>query len=95
MVGIALALLNFLASTVISSKAICRSKLTSILMALAGFIGRLGALGLIFYGLTRVKEIHFQAALLSFVFCFTFLLLLKAIGFYRKLGSIPWKQIGR
>jgi hypothetical protein len=95
MVGIALALLNFLASTFVSSKVIHRSKLTSVLIALAGFIARLGALGLIFYGLTRVKEIHFQTALLSFVLCFTLLLIIKTMRFYRKLGSIPWKQIGR
>jgi hypothetical protein len=95
MVGIALALLNFLASTFISSKVIHRSKLTSVLIALAGFMGRLTALGLIFYGLTRLKEIHFQTALLSFVLCFTLLLIIKTMRFYRKLGSIPWKQIGR
>ncbi len=95
MVGIALALLNFLASTFISSKVIHRSKLTSVLIALGGFMGRLTALGLIFYGLTRLKEIHFQTALLSFVLCFTLLLIIKTLRFYRKLGSIPWKQIGR
>ncbi|MDP2969563.1 MAG: hypothetical protein Q8P64_10230 [Deltaproteobacteria bacterium] len=95
MVGFALALLNFLASTFISSKVIYRSKLTSVVIALGGFIARLTGLGLIFYGLTKVKEIHFQTALLSFVFCFTLFLILKTMRFYRKLGSIPWKQIGR
>ncbi len=95
MVGIALALLNFLASTFISSKVILRSKFTSVLIALAGFMARLTALSLIFYGLTGVKEIHFQTALLSFVLCFTLLLIIKTMRFYRKLGSIPWKQIGR
>jgi len=95
MVGIALALLNFLASTFISSKVIHRSKLTSVAIALAGFIARLAVLSLIFYGLTGMKEIHFQTALLSFVLCFTLLLIIKTMRFYRKLGSIPWKQIGR
>ncbi len=95
MVGIGLALLNFFASTFISSKVIHRSKLTSVLMALAGFMARLTALAIIFYALTGVKEIHFQTALLSFVLCFTFLLFIKTMRFYRKLGSIPWKQIGR
>lgn len=95
MVGIALALLNFLASTFISSKVIHRSKLTSVAIALAGFIVRLAVLSLIFYGLTGMKEIHFQTALLSFVLCFTLLLIIKTMRFYRKLGSIPWKQIGR
>lgn len=95
MVGIGLALLNFLASTFISSKVIHRSKLTSVAIALGGFIARLGALSLIFYGLTGVKAIHFQTALLSFVLCFTLLLTIKTMRFYRKLGSIPWKQIGR
>ncbi len=94
-VGIALALLNFLASTFISSKVIYRSKLTSVVIALGGFIARLTALSLIFYGLTRVKEIHFQTALLSFAICFTLFLIIKTMRFYRKLGSIPWKQIGR
>ncbi|MBM4339616.1 MAG: hypothetical protein FJ110_08725 [Deltaproteobacteria bacterium] len=94
-VGVGLALLNFLASTFLSSKAIYRSKLTSVVIALGGFIARLGALSLIFYGLTGVKEIHFQTALLSFVLCFTVFLVIKTMRFYRKLGSIPWKQIGR
>lgn len=94
-VGIGLALLNFVASNFLSSKVIHRTKLTSILIALAGFIGRLTGIGLAFYGLSRVKEVHFQAALLSFLLCFTFLLLVKTIRFYRQLGSIPWKLIGR
>lgn len=95
MVGFTLALLNFLVSTFISSKVIYRSKLTSVVIALGGFIARLTALSLIFYGLTRVKEIHFQTALLSFAICFTLFLIIKTMRFYRKLGSIPWKQIGR
>lgn len=95
MVGIALALLNFFASTYLSSKAIHRSKLTSILIALGGFLARLSALGLIFYGLSRIKEIHFQTALLCFVLCFSLLLILKTMWVYRKLGSLPWKHIGR
>lgn len=95
MVGIALALLNFLASTFISSKVVYGSKLTSVILALGGFIGRLTILSLIFYSLTKVKEVHFPAVLLSFVFCFTFLLIVKTMRFYRRLGSIPWKQIGR
>ncbi|MCX8118401.1 MAG: hypothetical protein N3G78_10755 [Desulfobacterota bacterium] len=94
-VGIGLALLNFLASTFLSSKVIQRSKLTSVLIALAGFIGRLTGLGLIFYGLSRVKGIHFQAALVSFLICFTLLLVVKTIRFYRQLGTVPWKLIGR
>jgi hypothetical protein len=95
LVGFTLALLNFLASTFLSSKVIYRSKLTSVVIALGGFIARLTALSLIFYGLTRVKEIHFQTALLSFAICFTLFLIIKTMRFYRKLGSIPWKQIGR
>ncbi len=94
-VGIALALLNFFASTFLSSKAIHRSKLTSVLIALAGFLARLTALGLIFYGLSGVKAIHFPTALLSFVLCFTLLLLIKTMRFYRTLGTLPWKHIGR
>lgn len=94
-VGIALALLNFLASTFISSRVIRRTKLTSVLIALAGFMGRLAGLGLVFYGLSRVKEIHFQTALLSFLLCFTLLLFVKIIRFYRQVGSIPWKLVGR
>jgi len=94
-VGFTLALLNFLASTFISSKVIHRSKLTSILIALGGFLARLTAMGLIFYGLTRIKEIHFQTTLLSFAIGFTLFLIVKTMRFYRKLGSIPWRQIGR
>lgn len=95
MVGIALALLNFFASVFISSKVIHRSKLTSVAIALGGFLARLMGIALIFYGLAGMKEIHFQAALLSFVSCFTLFLMIKTMRFYRKLGSVPWKQIGR
>jgi len=95
MVGLLLAFLNFLASTFISSKVIHRSKLTSILIALGGFLTRLTALGLIFYGLTWIKEIHFQTTLLSFATGFTLFLIIKTLRFYRKLGSISWKHIGR
>ena len=44
LVGFTLALLNFLASTFLSSKVIYRSKLTSVVIALGGFIARLTAL---------------------------------------------------
>lgn len=91
-VGITLAVLNFLGSSVISSKIIFGSKLTSVALALGGFIIRLTILGLLFYGLSNVKGIHFQTALVSFIFCFTVCLIFRTMRFYREFRSFPLKR---
>ncbi len=88
LVGVTLAGLNFLVSTWISSKVAFRVKLTSVALILAGFIGRLGGLGLLFYGLSRIREIHFQTALLTFAAAFTVCLALKTARFYRSVKSM-------
>lgn len=87
-VGVTLAGLNFLVSTWISSKVKFPAKFTSVAVILAGFIGRLGALGLLFYGLSRVQEVHFQTALLTFAGAFTACLAIKTTRFYRRVKSL-------
>ena len=82
--GVALALLNFSASTFYSSKLISDSKMTSIAFTLIGFILRLTILGFIFYGLSKVKWIHFQTSLISFVIFFTLCAIWKATRVYRE-----------
>lgn len=91
MVGALLALLDFFASTLYSSKLTLVTKLTSVALTLAGFLGRLGVLSLIFYALAQVKFIHFRMALLTFALCFTLCLVLKTMILYRKLNSIRQK----
>jgi hypothetical protein len=93
MVGILLALLDFFGSILYSSRITMASKVTSVALTLGGFIGRLGILSLIFYGLSQVKAIHFQITLLSFVLCFTLCLVLKTMFFYRKLKSVKQKPL--
>jgi hypothetical protein len=93
MIGILLALLDFFGSTLYSSRITMASKVTSVALALAGFLGRLGILSLIFYALSQVKSIHFQMTLLSFVLCFTLCLVLKTMIFYRKLKSVKQKPL--
>jgi len=90
-VGVILALLNFLASTFYASRIISHSKMTSIALALIGFVTRLGMIGIIFYGLTRVKWIHFQTSLITFVIFFTLCTLWKATRVYRE-AKPPMKQ---
>lgn len=93
MVGILLALLDFFGSILYSSRVTMASKVTSVALTLGGFIGRLGILSIIFYGLSRVKSLHFQVTLLSFVLCFTLCLILKTLFFYRKLQSVKQKTL--
>lgn len=88
LVGVTLAGLNFLVATWISSKVPFRVKLTSVALILAGFVGRLGSLGLLFYGLSRMKEVHFPTALLTFAGTSTVCLALKAVRFYRSVQSL-------
>jgi len=90
--GIALALLNFLASAFYSSRIISYSKMNSIALALIGFVTRLTMIGIIFYGLTRVKWIHFQTFLITFVIFFTLCTIWKATRVYREAKLLMKQQ---
>jgi hypothetical protein len=90
--GAALAFLNFLASAFYSSRIITHSKMTSIVLFLIGFIGRLTMIGIIFYGLTRVKWIHFQTSLITFVIFFTLCTIWKATRVYREARPLMKQQ---
>ena len=90
-VGFILALLNFWGSTFISSKILPRPKLTSVALTLGGFIARLTILILVFYGLSKVRGIHFQTTLVVFVVGFTFCLALKTLRFYREVKLMRQK----
>jgi len=92
-IGILLALLDFFGSLLYSSRITMVSKVTSVALALGGFIIRLGMLSLIFYGLSGIKEIHLPMTLLSFILCFTLCLVLKTALFLRKLKSLKQKPI--
>ena len=86
--GVALALLNFLASGSYSSRVTSHSGMTSVVLILVGFIVRLTMIGIIFYGLTRVKWIHFQTSLITFAIFFTLCTLWKAGRIYREAKPI-------
>jgi hypothetical protein len=60
-------------------------------LALGGFVVRLMILSLIFYGLSKVRAIHFQTTLMAFVIGFTLCLVVKTIRFYRVLRSVKQK----
>jgi len=91
--GVVLALLNFLASTFYSSRIISHSnKMTSIALTLIGFIARLTMIGIIFYGLTTVKSIHFQTSLITFVIFFTLCTIWKATRAYREAKLLIKQQ---
>jgi hypothetical protein len=94
-VGITLALLYFFASAIYSTRIVSSSKMMSVPLALAGFIGRLAMIGLIFYGLSKIKEIHFQTALITFVLCFTVCAIWKAARSFRGDGPLIKKPIER
>jgi hypothetical protein len=91
-IGAALALLNFLASAFFSSKIISHAKMTSVALALIGFVARLTLIGIIFYGLTRVKWIHFQTALITFAAFFTLFTIWKATRVYREAKPLMKQQ---
>lgn len=93
-VGILLAVFDFFISTYYSSRVTMASKVTSVLITLMGFLGRLGLLGIIFYGLAHVKGIDFQITLLTFALGFTFCLILKTVMVYQKLKSLKPKPSG-
>jgi hypothetical protein len=73
-----------LASGFYSSKVITHAQMTSVALALIGFTARLTMIAIIFYGLTRVKWIHFQTSLITFVIFFTLCTIWKATRFYRE-----------
>lgn len=88
--GVALALLYFLASAFYSSRVVARAKMTSVALALIGFVARLAMIAIVFYGFTRVKWIHFQTSLITFAIFFTLCTLWKAARMYRE--AKPVKQ---
>jgi hypothetical protein len=90
--GVALALLNFFASGFYSSKVVARAQMTSVALALIGFIARLTIIAIIFYGLTRVKWIHFQTSLITFAIFFTLCTLWKAARMYREAKPLIKQQ---
>jgi predicted tellurium resistance membrane protein TerC len=83
-VGIALALLYYLASAFFFSRVVTRFRTISVALTLIGFVGRLTLVGIILYGLTRVKWIHFQTTLITFVIFFTLCTIWKAARVYRE-----------
>jgi membrane protein YdbS with pleckstrin-like domain len=89
---VVLALLNFIASGFYSSRIVTQSKMTSVVLVLLGFIGRLTMIGIIFYGLTKVKWIHFQASLITFVIFFTLCAIWKATRVYREAKPLVKQQ---
>jgi hypothetical protein len=91
--GATLALLNFLASGFYSSKVIAHGQMTSVALALIGFIARLTIIAMIFYGFTRVKWIHFQTSLITFAVFFSLCTLWKAVRMYRETKPLIKQQI--
>ena len=91
-VGIILAILNFYASAYVSSKTISTLGISSVALTVLSFFARLLLLGVIFYGLSSVKEIHFRTALVSFIIAFTVCLIWKASRLYQKTRPMVTKQ---
>lgn len=91
-VGIALALLYYLASAFFSSRIVTRFKTISVPLALIGFVGRLTLIGIVLYGLTKVKWIHFQTTLITFIIFFTLCTLWKAARVYQESKPLMKQQ---
>ena len=91
-IGVALALLYFVASAFYSSRIVSHSKMTSIALVLIGFIVRLTMICIIFYGLTEVKWIHFQTSLITFVIFFTLCTIWKTTRVYREEKPLMKQQ---
>jgi len=83
-IGVVLALANFVASVVLSCVAIRSSKVVSIVLLLGTFLGRLGVIFLVFLGVAWTERIELSSALLAFVTCFTILLVWEVLIYYRK-----------
>ena len=92
MAGGALALIYFLTSALFSSRVVARFQAISVPLALMGFVGRLTVVGIIFYGLSRVKAIHFQTALITFVVSYTVCTIWKASRVYREAKPLIKQQ---
>ncbi len=92
MVGVALGLLYFLASAYFSSRVVTRFQAISVPLALMGFVGRLTGVGIILYGLTRVKGIHFPTTLITFVVFFTVCTIWKAFRICREAKPLIKQQ---
>ncbi len=91
--GVVLALFNFLASALYSSRVISRhAKMTSIALVLIGFVTRLTLIGIIFYGLTKIKWIHFQTSLITFLIFFTLCAFWNATRTYREAKPMMKQQ---
>ena len=83
-IGIVLALMNFLASVTLSSVAIRSSKIASIAILLGTFLGRLGLIFVVFVLVARQEGINLASTLLAFATCFTILLIWEVWIYYRK-----------
>ena len=83
-IGIVLALMNFLASVTLSSIAIRSSKVVSVALLLGTFLGRLGLIFLVFLLVARREGIDLASTLLAFATCFTILLIWEVLIYYRK-----------
>jgi len=91
--GVVLALLNFSASAFYSSKVISHhAKMTSIGLVLIGFVTRLTMIGVIFYGLAKIKWIHFQTSLITFLIFFTLCAIWSATRAYREAKPLVKQQ---
>jgi hypothetical protein len=91
-IGVALAVLNLWASLLYSSRVVVSSGPFAVGLVLIGFAVRLSLLGLIFYGLSSVKAIHFRTTLISFVIAFSGCLLWKSARLLLKPGSLAPKE---
>ncbi len=83
-IGIVLALANFIASVTLSSIAIRSSKVLSIALLLGTFLGRLGLIFLVFLLVAWSEGIELSSTLLAFATCFTILLIWEILIYYRK-----------
>lgn len=92
-IGIMIGLLNFMGSLFYSSKIFTTSKLTSIALVLAGFIGRLIILSLLFFGLSKIRGIHFSTLLLAFIMSYTICLILKTFSLYPTFKQFKQKLL--
>lgn len=72
-IAFALALGNFYTSAFILSRAIEISKASSQALILFGFVGRLTVMGLVFFLVSRIRQINLFATLITFVLIYTVL----------------------
>lgn len=72
-IAFALALANLYASAFILCRAIEISKATSQALILFGFVGRLTVIGLVFFLISRIRQINLFTTLITFVLIYTVL----------------------